>query len=111
MVFIYLLYYVSCDENFSSDCSLLLRIRIVACFGPDVYFVLALCEGNCNIDKISVPDRPNAFILHIVNFKHIFFFQKNFYLHQLKIHLLEGFFLLQKLNYLLHRKFTDVHSF
>ena len=111
MVFIYLLYYVSCDENFSSDCSLLLGIGIVTCFGSNVYFVLVLGEGDCNVDKISVPDGPYSFILHVVNFEHILFFQEDFDLDQLKIHFLERFFLFQELDYFVHGKLADVDAF
>ena len=111
MILIDFLNDVCSDKDLSSDCALLLRIGIIACFGSYVYFIRILLIGDCDIDEISVPDGPYSFVLHVVNFEHILFFQEDFDLDQLKIHFLERFFLFQELDYLVHGKLADVDAF
>lgn len=77
MCFIDFLNNVASRVDLSSDDSFYFRIGIVARFGANIHFGL-LSVFSSNANKISVGDRPDSFVLLIVDSKDIFFFVEDF---------------------------------
>lgn len=78
MSLINLFNYISADINLTSDDIFYIRIREITSFSSNVNFRLTLSVFNRNIDEISVGNRPDSFVLHIIDSVHIFYFIQNF---------------------------------
>ena len=98
VVFIYLLYDIASDVNFTSHNLFDLRVGIVTSFSSNVNFVFTLFYDTTNTDKISVGHWPYAFVLLIVDFEDIFLLIQNFQLNNLTVHFSKRLFFFQKLN-------------
>ena len=78
---------IASDINLSPNHSLNLRMRVTASLDPYVYPRLVLSLFNWNAYKISVWDRPLAFVPHVVYFERFWFLVEDFYLEELRVYL------------------------